>query len=134
MLGILFQNVYSQSSYAEKQVVEFSNIISGNNFYSGDIYCFENTKVSFQLRVSSFSGRFDGTVLFTLGDKSYSISGQEEDYFREVRLHLPEGKSTVSITAYPDVTNNNLCRASVTVFETNKGDIGSKNSISTTDN
>jgi len=134
LLGLFICNISSQTTYAEKQVIEFSNITSGNNFHTGDIYCFQNTKISFQLRISSFSGRFNGTVSFSLGDKSYTVSGREEDYLREVQVYLPKGKTTCSIFVYPDIENNNPCRASITIYGTNMGNVGSKNSITTIDN
>ncbi len=120
-------NLYSQTSYAESQTIEFSNLSSGNNYYSGEIYCFEDTKVTFQLRKSSVSGKFHGTIIFAIGNETHIVTSESDDYFREVVQSLSKGKTTLSINVLPDVENNHRADAGILIFATNKGQVGTKN-------
>lgn len=128
---VIYVKIYSQSALAENQTIEFCNLSLGSNYYSGDIYCFEDTKVTCQLRIASLSGKFQGTIIFTIGNESYAVTSENDEYFREVVQTLSKGKTTFSINLLPDIENNHRADASILIFATNKGQIGNKNILST---
>lgn len=130
-LGFFSFHSHSQPSLAESQVIEFSNLSASHNYYSGEIYCFDDTKITLQLRTSSLSGKFHGTIIFAAGNKSYTVTSENEDYFREVVQTLPKGKTTLSINLLPDIENNYRADASILIFATSKGRIGTNNILAT---
>jgi len=135
LLSILPVSIYAQNSeyYARTQIIEFSNLKSGNNYHSGEIYCFDETKVTFQLRTSSLNGKFHGTIIFIIGQESYSINDQTDDFFKEITLCLPKGQTTASISLLPDIGNNYRGDAYINIIATGKGTVGIKNIISSLD-
>lgn len=131
LLGILTFGLRAQPLYIKTQIVQFANLHAGNNYYSGDIFCFGETKVIVQLRTMSLPDRFVGNIIFDLGERSFTASVQEEDYFREVVVTLPKGKTNMSITVMPDISNTGSANASIIIFSANRGSVGSKNVLST---